>query len=127
MGSKMSIVEKVEMIFHNHDNFDESGFCDVNLIKTALAEELGHIDISDQKKLERLGYEFSWFNAQDGDGMIRRWFKEKHGVSYCLKLYFNQNYPKENERRRLEDEQRFVRTGSNQQSEEDHSGAEEDC
>jgi len=102
MGVK-SLTDRIEEIFDKKTNFDESGFAYADLVTPDLAEALGHLSDKDERKLERLGYGFNWFDAEHTDGILFKMIRERpRKAGYVRRLYFNQVYPFERTERKDE-------------------------
>ena len=125
MGVK-SIVDQVEKIFSKFGNFDESGFAKADLVTPEIAEALGNLSYEERMMFRKLGYEFSWLNLEQSDGIITKWFPGKHrGARYSLRLYFNQKYPKEIAKAKKEEDTNGDknRDGTDQSTERNCQGA----
>ena len=89
-----NLVKRIENIFSDMGNFDESGFVHPELVTPELAKDLWKMSDKDREALIKRGYEFHWFKLDLSDGMVTKWIKSpKKWVSYSLHLYYNQDYP----------------------------------
>ena len=125
MGLKeKELINRLEEIFANPANFDESGWAMPGFVTVELAEglmkylqEWGIM----APKLLRRGFGVKIFKTDCSEGIIAH-RAHSRGFNYMLRLYFDQTYPKEIEKKEREKDERCRYAGNDQQPEANHPG-----
>lgn len=93
----MSLVERLDGIFKDPENFDISGMCKPELVTVELARELMEAYLVQGKwnKLYRAGYDPHYFSQRGDSGIIGKWVSHGRKSKEYLKLYFDQVFPAE--------------------------------
>lgn len=98
----MSLKERIDSIFSDVSNFENSGICDPELVTVDLARDLmkAYSAPGGLFRLIRAGYGVHVFGTGTGEsGILDKWIgsgrKRRH-----LVLYWDQRFPAENEARR---------------------------